>query len=91
MGDEKQQAEENKDQKKERMERTQIYIDNIKIKTGKSPEEFKKLAEKKGFMIKGAIKPTVKANEILNWLKEDFELGHGHAMVIYHTLKVKKQ
>jgi len=28
----------------------QAYIDNIKIKTGKSPGDFKKLAEKKGFL-----------------------------------------
>lgn len=69
------------------MDRTQAYIDNVKSKTGKSPADFKNLAEKKGFLIKGVIKSTVKAGEILNWLKEDFELGHGHAMAIYHTLK----
>ena len=56
----------------------QAYIDNIKTKTGKSPEDFKKLAEKKGL-----LKPGVKAMEIVNWLKEDFGLGHGHAMAIY--------
>ncbi len=26
----------------------QAYLDNIKAKTGKTPEDFKKLAEKKG-------------------------------------------
>jgi Domain of unknown function (DUF4287) len=57
-----------------------------KSKLAKSPDDFKKLAEKKSFIINGAIKPTVKAGEILNWLKNDFALGHGHAMVIYHTL-----
>ncbi len=65
----------------------QAYFDNIKIKTGKTPADFKKLAEKKGFLVKGKIKPTVKATEIFNWLKEDFELGRGHAMAIYHALK----
>ena len=65
----------------------QAYLDNIKIKTGKGPEDFKKLAAKKGFMVKGIIKPTVKAMEIFNWLKEDFALGRGHAMAIYHILK----
>ncbi len=34
----------------------QAYIDNIKSKTGKTPEDFKKLAEKKGL-----LKPDVKA------------------------------
>jgi hypothetical protein len=56
----------------------QAYLDNIKEKTGKTPEDFKALAEKKGL-----LKPGVKAGEIVAWLKEDFGLGHGHAMAIY--------
>ncbi len=67
------------------MKKTQAYIDTVKTKTGKSLDDFKTLAEKKGFIIDGNIKPAIKAGEILNWLKEDFELGHGHAMAIYHT------
>ena len=63
----------------------QAYLDNIKTKTGKSPEDFKKLAEKKGLLKEG-----VKAGEIVKWLKEDFDLGHGHAMAIYASLKGKK-
>jgi hypothetical protein len=69
----------------------QAYMDNIKTKTGKSPEDFKKLAEKKGFLQKGNLKPTVKAGEIVDWLKKDFSLGHGHAMAIYALFKgIKK-
>ncbi|MFM6925927.1 MAG: DUF4287 domain-containing protein [Ferruginibacter sp.] len=68
----------------------QAYIDNIKAKTGKTPEDFKKLAEQKGFIQKGILNPAVKATEITNWLKKDFELGHGHAMAIYATFKGKK-
>ncbi|WP_304235923.1 DUF4287 domain-containing protein [Jiulongibacter sediminis] len=68
----------------------QAYIDNIKAKTGKSPEDFKKLAEAKGFMQDGGLVKTVKATEVTNWLKEEFELGHGHAMAIYATFKGKK-
>ncbi len=67
----------------------QAYIDNIKAKTGKTPGDFKKLAEKKGFIVKGEINPKTKATEITNWLKEEFELGHGHAMAIYATFKGK--
>ena len=67
----------------------QAYIDNIKVKTGKTPADFKKLAQTKGFIEKGKIKANVKAAEILNWLKEDFDLGHGHAMAIYATFKGK--
>ena len=65
----------------------QAYLDTIKKKTGNTPADFKKLADKKGFMTKGKIKPNVKATEIFNWLKDDFDLGRGHAMAIYHTLK----
>lgn len=67
----------------------QTYIDNIKAKTGKSPDDFKKLAEEKGFMENGQLAKTIKASEITNWLKDDFELGHGHAMAIYATFKGK--
>ena len=67
----------------------QAYIDNIKTKTGNTPADFKKIAEKKGFIIDGKLNPKTKATEITNWLKEEFELGHGHAMAIYATFKGK--
>ena len=63
----------------------QAYINNIKAKTGKSPDDFKKLAEKKGFLKDGQLVETAKATEIINWLKEEFKLGHGHAMALYAT------
>lgn len=69
----------------------QAYIDSIKKKTGKTPADFKKLAEKKGFIKKGELVKTVKATEITNWLKDEFELGHGHAMAIYMTFKGKTE
>lgn len=69
----------------------QAYIDNIKTKTGKTPADFKKLAEKKGFIIDDQINPKTKATEITNWLKEEFELGHGHAMAIFATFKGKTE
>ncbi len=65
----------------------QAYINNIKEKTGKGPGDFKKMAEKKGFTKNGEIKPGLKAGEIVTWLKEDFDLGHGHSMAIYAILK----
>jgi hypothetical protein len=63
----------------------QAYIDNIKAKTGKTPDDFKKLAQKQGL-----LGPGVKAMAIVNWLKRDFGLGHGHAMAIYATFKGRK-
>lgn len=69
----------------------QAYIDNIKAKTGKTPADFKKLAEKKGFLKNGELVKTVKATEIVNWLKTDFDLGHGHSMAIFATFKGKTE
>lgn len=68
----------------------QAYLSNIKEKTGKSADDFKKLAEQKGFMQNGKLNPDVKAGKIVKWLKEDFELGHGHSMAIYALLKGAK-
>jgi hypothetical protein len=69
----------------------QAYLDNIKAKTGKSPEDFKLLAEKKGFLKNGELVKTIKATEISNWLKDEFELGHGHAMAIFASFKGKTE
>ena len=69
----------------------QAYIDNIKAKTGKTPADFIKLAEKKEFIIDGKLNSKIKATEITDWLKKDFELGHGHAMAIYMTFKGKTE
>jgi hypothetical protein len=65
----------------------QAYLNNIKTKTGKSPDDFKRLAEQKGFLQNGQITAGTKAGDIVKWLKEDFELGHGHAMAIYALFK----
>lgn len=62
------------------------YIDNIHKKTGLTPDDFKRLAEKKGL-----LKPGVKAMEIVAWLKKDHGLGHGHAMAIYATFQGRKE
>ncbi|MBC7472290.1 MAG: DUF4287 domain-containing protein [candidate division SR1 bacterium] len=67
----------------------QAYIDNIKTKTGKTPEDFRLLAEQKGFVMNGKIPKSLKVTQIVNWLKEEFELGHGHVMAIIPTLKHK--
>lgn len=60
----------------------QAYLDNIEAKTGKTPNEFIAMAKEKGF-----DDPSVKATTIANWLKEDFGLGHGHAMAMVHVIK----
>ena len=65
----------------------QAYLDNIKAKTGKGPGDFQKLATKKGFMADGTLRKDIKVGVVVAWLKEDFELGHGHAMAIVAVLK----
>lgn len=60
----------------------QAYLDNIEAKTGKTPNEFVALAKEKGY-----DNPSTKAGVIAAWLKEDFGLGHGHAMAMVHVIK----
>jgi hypothetical protein len=59
----------------------QAYLDNIEAKTGKTPNEFIELAKAKDF------DKDTKAGEIVTWLKQDYELGHGHAMAMVHVIK----
>jgi hypothetical protein len=60
----------------------QAYLDNIRAKTGKTPAQFKTLATKAG-----VYKPDMKAGALVDWLKEEFDLGHGHAMAIWKAFK----
>lgn len=68
----------------------QAYLNTIKSKTGKGPDDFRKMAEEKGFSQNGQLKSGIKAGEIVDWLKNEFGLGHGHAMAIYALLKGMK-
>ncbi|WP_183560849.1 DUF4287 domain-containing protein [Mucilaginibacter sp. SP1R1] len=65
----------------------QAYLNTIKSKTGKGPQDFRKQAEEKGLTQNGELKSSTKAGDIVKWLKDDYELGHGHAMAIYALLK----
>lgn len=68
----------------------QAYLDNIQAKTGRTPDDFRALAAQKGFADAGGLRPGVKAGQIVDWLKADFGLGHGHAMAIVALLKGAK-
>lgn len=59
----------------------QAYLDNVELKTGKTPNDFIQLSKEKGFT------PETKTGEIVKWLKEEFGLGHGHAMAMVHVIK----
>lgn len=60
----------------------QAYIDNIERQTGIGPDEWEKLARAKGFDA-----PGTKATPVTDWLKADYQLGHGHAMAIVKLLR----
>jgi hypothetical protein len=49
------------------------YMDNIRAKTGRTPEDYRRMAKEKGL---------VKYSDLLKWLKTDCGLGHGHANAI---------
>ena len=69
----------------------QAYLDNIKARTGLGPADFRRLAEEKSFAHGGALKAETKAGAIVQWLKDDYSLGHGPAMAIYALLKGLKK
>lgn len=56
----------------------QAYIDNIQVKTGKTPDDFKRLADEAEI-----LHEDMKATEFTNWLKKEFNLGHGHCMALW--------
>ena len=60
----------------------QAYLDNVKAKTGKSPRQLKDLAAEAR-----VLKADMKANELVAWLKKEFDLGHGHSMAIWAAFK----
>ena len=69
----------------------QAYLDNIQAKTGKTPADFRTMATKKGFADAKGLRAGIKAGDIIAWLKQDFDLGHGHAMAIVALLKGRKK
>jgi hypothetical protein len=55
----------------------QAYLDTIQAKTGKSTDDFRKLAARQGLTT---------YREVMAWLKSDFGLGHGHANAMAQLL-----
>jgi hypothetical protein len=58
----------------------QAYLNNIEAKTGKSPEDLRGLAEQAG-----VLKTEMRAEELVDWLKSEFDLGRGHSMAIWNV------
>jgi len=59
----------------------QAYLDSIEVKTGKTPQQLIDEATTKGF------DKEAKAGDIVRWLKDEYGLGHGHAMALVHVIK----
>ena len=59
----------------------QAYLDNLEAKTGKTPNELIAIAKEKGY------DADTKAGTIVEWLKEDYGVGRGHAMALVHVIK----
>lgn len=68
----------------------QGYLNTIQAKTGHDAEGLKRAADGAGLSENGAIKPDVKAGQVVAWAKGELGLGHGHAMAIYALLKGKQ-
>jgi predicted transport protein len=58
------------------------YLDNITAKTGRTPNEIVELVRAEGL-----LEPGVKPKQVVSWLKDEFGLGHGHAMAIVAVIK----
>ena len=69
----------------------QAYLDNIQARTGHGPADFRRLAARKGFTAEGGLSAGTRAGDVITWLKQEFDLGHGHAMAIVALLKGSKR
>ncbi len=55
----------------------QAYLDNIEVKTGKTPNEFIAEAKKK---------KLTEFKDIIAWLRNDYGLGLGHARALAYVI-----
>ncbi|MFN8060380.1 MAG: DUF4287 domain-containing protein [Vicinamibacterales bacterium] len=62
----------------------QAYVDAVKAKTGKTPEQLKAEAVKVGI-----YRPDMKATDLVTWLAERYALGRGHSMSVWAVWKAK--
>lgn len=65
----------------------QAYLDTIERTTGQSPADLRHFAEQRGWTVGGVLQPDVKAAAVVAALKQQFALGHGHAMAVFALLK----
>jgi hypothetical protein len=66
------------------------YLENIEAKTGRNPAQFRQWGADRGFSTGMGLAAGVKAGTIVAALKDEFGLGHGHAIAIVALLKGAK-
>lgn len=64
----------------------QAYLDAVETKTGLTPRQIIDLAAAKGLNA-----PGVKAGQILDWLKSEYDLGRGHGMAMVHIIQKRPE
>ncbi len=62
----------------------QAYLDAVKSKTGKTPEQLKAAAVKAG-----VYSADMKATDLVTWLADQYGLGRGHSMAVWAVWKSK--
>ncbi|WP_152189597.1 DUF4287 domain-containing protein [Georgenia satyanarayanai] len=58
----------------------QAYLDAVETKTGLTPRQLVEQAGERGFG------PGTRATPIIEWLRDEYGLGRGHAMAIVHVV-----
>lgn len=59
----------------------QAYLDAIEKRTGRTPQQLLDQAESRGYG------PGTTAADFVTWLKDEYDIGRGHAMALYGVLK----
>jgi hypothetical protein len=69
----------------------QAYLNTIQQKTGMAPAQLRDLGRERGWTNGAMLADGVKPMAIVAVLKEEFGLGHGHAMAVVALLKGHKK
>ena len=59
----------------------QAYLDAIETTTGRTPQELLDEAVSRGYG------PGTKATVVVEWLRDEYGVGRGHAMALFGVLK----
>jgi len=63
------------------------YMQNVQAKTGKTEDDFYRIATEKGFIVDDKI--VAAHRQLLEWLKSDIGLGHVHANFVISYLRLR--